>query len=179
MTGSVGSPTGPRPDRCRAAGSLSGPPPDDLGVFVTSPAAPAVPVGDDPVPSGDLLEMAWVLIASADTRLIDHRDDEWGKAARRWRDGYHALLDAERRPPALGLEDKAEIRVEVLVPDGVLDGGHSQFGSKVRVPLGQTRTVAQAVGLGVALQLQVEDAVSHMFEELGPQLQPAPGFLST
>jgi hypothetical protein len=40
----------------------------------------------------DLLELAWGLIANADVRTLDERDDEWGSAARKWRDDYHAWL---------------------------------------------------------------------------------------
>jgi hypothetical protein len=47
---------------------------------------------EPPFEPGDLLEMAWCLIANAATRLIDDRTDEWGICARRWRAGYHATL---------------------------------------------------------------------------------------
>lgn len=43
-----------------------------------------------PFPPEDLLEMAWSLICSADTRTIDERNDDWGECARRWRAGYFA-----------------------------------------------------------------------------------------
>lgn len=47
----------------------------------------------------DMLEMAWTIIANADVRTIEERDDEWGAAARKWRDNYHAWLAAWVTPP--------------------------------------------------------------------------------
>ena len=42
----------------------------------------------------DLLEMAWGVIANADSADWNDPDNEWRQAAERWRDRYHAALDA-------------------------------------------------------------------------------------
>lgn len=56
---------------------------------------------DQPYPQapggvGDLLYLAWTIIANADTTPIDQRDDEWGHAARRFRHAFHAYLEEEK-----------------------------------------------------------------------------------
>ena len=42
--------------------------------------------------TGDLLEMAWGLIANANGGNWDLATAEWKRAAERWRDGYHEVL---------------------------------------------------------------------------------------
>lgn len=51
---------------------------------------------DDVAPSDDLGYMAWTIIANVSEGDWTQQTDEWQAAAVRWRDQFHASLDAAR-----------------------------------------------------------------------------------
>lgn len=55
-----------------------------------------------PTSPDDLLDLAWGLIANASEGDWDREHPDWKAAAERWRDLWHARLDAQRKPTVAG-----------------------------------------------------------------------------
>lgn len=74
---------------------MTGGDPGSIGHRLPPERAPA---GDVPAPTvsqggGDLLELAWGVIANAGGGDWTTQTEEWQEAAARWRDRYHAALE--------------------------------------------------------------------------------------